>query len=189
MNSVLISIHPKYCELIANGKKTVEVRKTKPKLDVPFKCYIYMTAGYASYPVTINGEPYTCHNNGGMVVIGEFVCDKIYTIDKDSVGFSYNTDKEITYFEFAENVLDLHCCLTDKELNKYLGIFKGYAWHISDLVIYDKPKVLREFKPYNRKCEYSHLGYAIPNCKECHDCYVKRPPQSYMYVEELGVRV
>ena len=45
MKSVLISIQPKWCELIASGKKTVEVRKTKPKLETPFKCYIYCTQG------------------------------------------------------------------------------------------------------------------------------------------------
>ena len=43
MKSVLISIKPKWCELIVSGKKTVEVRKTKPKLETPFKCYIYCT--------------------------------------------------------------------------------------------------------------------------------------------------
>lgn len=43
MKSVLISIKPKWCELIAGGKKTIEVRKTKPKIDTPFKCYIYET--------------------------------------------------------------------------------------------------------------------------------------------------
>lgn len=43
MKSVLLSIKPKYCELIAKGKKTIEVRKSMPKLDTPFKCYIYMT--------------------------------------------------------------------------------------------------------------------------------------------------
>ena len=45
MKSVLISIQPKWCELIASGKKTVEVRKTKPKLETPFKVYIYCTQG------------------------------------------------------------------------------------------------------------------------------------------------
>jgi len=43
MESVLISIQPKWCELIASGKKTIEVRKTRPKLDTPFKVYIYCT--------------------------------------------------------------------------------------------------------------------------------------------------
>lgn len=41
--AVMLSIRPKWCEKIASGKKTVEVRKTRPKLDTPFKCYIYCT--------------------------------------------------------------------------------------------------------------------------------------------------
>ena len=45
MKSVLISIQPKWCELIASGEKTVEVRKTKPKIETPFKVYIYETKG------------------------------------------------------------------------------------------------------------------------------------------------
>lgn len=45
MKSILQSIKPQYCELIARGKKTIEVRKTRPKLDVPFKVYIYCTRG------------------------------------------------------------------------------------------------------------------------------------------------
>ena len=43
MKSVLLSIHPQWCELIANGRKTIEVRKTRPKIETPFKCYIYCT--------------------------------------------------------------------------------------------------------------------------------------------------
>lgn len=37
MKEVLFSIQPKWRELIANGKKTVEVRKTRPKIETPFK--------------------------------------------------------------------------------------------------------------------------------------------------------
>ena len=47
--SVLISIRPKWCELIASGEKTIEVRKTRPKPGTPFKCYIYCTAEGARY--------------------------------------------------------------------------------------------------------------------------------------------
>ena len=43
MKSVMLSIRPKWCEMIASGEKTIEVRKTKPKLETPFKCYIYCT--------------------------------------------------------------------------------------------------------------------------------------------------
>lgn len=52
--AVLLSVRPKWCELIANGKKTVEVRKTKPKAEPPFKCYIYCTKPSKKYQ-TISG--------------------------------------------------------------------------------------------------------------------------------------
>ena len=55
--AVLISIRPEWCEKIINGQKTIEVRKTRPKMDTPFKCYIYKCG---------NGK-----------VVGEFLCDQI----------------------------------------------------------------------------------------------------------------
>ena len=55
--AVLISIRPEWCEKIINGRKTIEVRKTRPKMNPPFKCYIYKCG---------NGK-----------VIGEFLCDEI----------------------------------------------------------------------------------------------------------------
>lgn len=39
--AVFISIRPKWCERIVSGMKTIEVRKTRPKMNTPFKCYIY----------------------------------------------------------------------------------------------------------------------------------------------------
>jgi len=57
--------------------------------------------------------------------------------------------------------------------------------HISDLLIYDQPKNLSDFKPWHRECKYDHLGLAIPKCESCHDCKVEKAPQSYMFVEEL----
>lgn len=171
MKSVLISIQPKWCELIASGKKTVEVRKTSPRLETPFKCYIYMTKGFASYPVTKNGAPMICHDNGGGHVIGEFVCDNI-----------------------GKGTSQMGSCLTMQEIGDYANGGDVYGWHISDLVIYDKPKELREF--YERcspllpcsGCDY--LKYTQVNANEWdYDCTVQglipitRPPQSWRYVE------
>ena len=88
MKAVLISIQPRFCELIASGEKTVEVRKTAPKLEAPFKVYIYCTKkkkpdeyGSIIFYKDPNG---ICVDNGegcsplltGMV-IGEFVCDRM----------------------------------------------------------------------------------------------------------------
>ncbi len=41
--AVLLSVRPKWCELIASGKKTVEIRKTRPKIETPFKCVVRIT--------------------------------------------------------------------------------------------------------------------------------------------------
>lgn len=170
MKAVLISIQPKWCELIASGKKTVEVRKSIPKLETPFKCYIYCTKGKTPYEsFGVNKKPVEC----GGYVIGEFVCDKIFDIC-----IEISKPDELPGYPFP-------CTgLTDKEILQYLGNGKaGYGWHISDLVIYDEPKPLSKFKKHNRICYYDHLGLATPKCKDCKGCQVERPPQSWCYVE------
>ena len=60
--AVMLSIRPKWCEKIASGEKTIEVRKTKPKLETPFKCYIYCTLPkypHEDFIATIQGHSFT----------------------------------------------------------------------------------------------------------------------------------
>lgn len=57
MKSVLISIRPKWCGLIASGRKLIEVRKTRPKIETPFKCYIYETKARSDMPTFVDGSP------------------------------------------------------------------------------------------------------------------------------------
>lgn len=170
MKSILISIKPKYCELIANGKKTIEVRKTKPNLKPPFKCYIYMTKS------NLVGDRKAYKDRLAGKVIGEFICDCIIPI---SITYS-DPNNRIAQKEFP------YTCLTDKEIMDYLGNGNlGYGWHISNLVIYDEPKELSEFKKYNRECWYADLGLAKRDCPECQnrECFLTQPPQSWCYVE------
>ena len=188
--AVLISIQPKWSELIASGKKTVEVRKTKPKLETPFKCYIYCTNDFSNHATKSRrnkfwiGEPINDMSKGRYIgngkVTGEFVCDRIFPI---SVYYD-NPNCKLALKEFP------YVCLTDKQIIDYLGNGKqGYGWHISDLKIYDKPKELGEFKKINRDCWYADLGLAKRDCPECKnkECFMSRPPQSWCYVEELSV--
>lgn len=168
--SVLLSIKPKYCELIASGKKTIEVRKTRPKIDTPFKCYIYMTAGNASYPVKINGVPMMCHNNGGKCIIGEFVCDTIIT------------DRTFGH----DPMFKALSCMNDAEIASYCTSNEMYGFHISDLVIYNKPKELREFRKFGVcPCGAKHILHCTENMSFCANRNLTRPPQSWGYVEEL----
>lgn len=174
--AVLISIRPKWCELIANGTKTVEVRKSRPKLHTPFKCYIYCTkdardpdrlfvlneqrrqeyGGLVAVCANLEERPeYHCVGNGK--VIGEFVCDSIYGLAP---------------LNHAPDDVEQQACLTREEIVWYLkGV--GYGWHISDLRIYDEARELSEFTGL-RNTRFGAAPYDI-----------KRPPQSWCYVEAM----
>lgn len=207
MKAVLISIRPQWCEKIASGEKTIEVRKTRPKLETPFKCYIYCTNGETvrtptrAYCKNIDGSIVYKQEIMNGKVIGEFTCDQIYEIQKRGIpeNFDYcylsldewgNDDIE------AEIKAISASCVSKKELNAY-GASKPvlYGWHISNLKLYDEPKKLSEFW---RDCpEFSELSTNCWNCENVRgdgdetDCdtdgrlYLCRPPQSWGYVEEL----
>ena len=175
MKAVLISIRQKWCELIASGKKTIEVRKTRPKIETPFKCYIYCTldGGIKGDILLKDGQvsKVVC----GMV-IGEFMCD----------GFDEFTPTEdgVTFKRFYA----LHrTCLSVAEIREYLCGKIGYGWHISDLKIYDKPRELSELY---HACDTGDK-VLCDNCDQrfnrfCNGRkYIKRAKQSLCYVEEV----
>lgn len=179
MKSVLISIRPKWCELIASGKKTVEVRRAKPNIDIPFKCYIYETKARSDMPTFVDEDGHVLYIVREQV-IGEFVCDCITGLRADNgIQTYYNRQKGT--------------CLSDAEIIKYAGGKKIYYWHISDLKVYDKPRELSEF---GRGCDAENIGEI--HCRDCKklvsfdDCCevmckpLNRPPQSWCYVEELS---
>ena len=118
MKSVLISIRPKWCELIASGKKTIEVRKTYPKPPPPFKCYIYCTKDARNADKLLVPTEYHFRCYGA--VIGEFVCDLI--------GLCHGADVPSS-------------CVPIEELKKYANGKMLARWHISDVKIYDKPRL------------------------------------------------
>ena len=155
MKSVLISIRPEWVEKILAGKKTLEVRKNRPKLEAPFRCYIYCTyngghlAGLKGF---LNGT-----------VVAEFTCNRIDCVDIPYPAYSGELDK---------HWMDGSCC-TYWQLHRYFYHDNAYFWHISNLKIYDTPKQLSKFTGLWK----TKFGYA-PN-------EVKRPPQSWCYVEEL----
>ena len=130
--AVLISIRPKWCEKIANGKKTIEVRKTKPKLETPFKCYIYCTLPKYPHEDFIATDYPRPQFYGGGKVIGEFTCDRIYKIDKDSTDFLFKFGRLSVYKQAAEEKCGLCVAMTDDELHGYLGHCQGSALNCKD---------------------------------------------------------
>ena len=174
--AVMLSIRPKWVEKIANGEKTIEVRKTRPKLATPFKCYIYCTQPKYPHEDFISTDYPKPQFYGGGKVIGEFTCERIFPINIFDNGSIQNW-----LFEHMER-----SCLTYEELADYIGNGRtGYGWHISDLRIYDTPRDLGEFQRATDPCDSCHAEYTW----ECTDCEklggdIKRPPQSWCYVEE-----
>lgn len=168
MKSVLISIQPKWCELIASGKKTVEVRKTKPKLETPFKVYIYCTKN--TFDIRYSDSAKDWQKNACGKVIGEFVCDRIDTYDDDTIhAFSHEDYSKWNDFGLENS------CIHPEDFERYANDNWLYGWHISNLVIYDKPRELGEF---------------LVSGNQTYDCpplvKLKRPFQSWGYVESLG---
>lgn len=168
MKAILLSIQPKWCELIASGRKTVEVRKTKPKLETPFKVYIYMTKG-KWYK---NNKKKWQHGSGK--VIGEFVCD------------TFITDRTFGH----DALLKAAACMSDVEAAVYCTNNEMYGWHISELVIYDKSLLLSDFKPpcdgFDKRCQVSCAKITIDGKSRCTRRQFTRPPQSWCYVAELA---
>ena len=170
--AVMLSIRPKWCEKIASGEKTIEVRKTRPKLETPFKCYIYETQGW------VEKDGIMAFRLGGRV-IGEFTCDRIFPINVFNNGSIQNW-----LFEHMER-----SCLTYEELAGYIGNGRtGHGWHISDLVIYDEPKELTEFHTWKKCKSCSKSGCESTACIYDENCMVPvaitKAPQSWCYVEE-----
>lgn len=199
MVAILMSVQPKYCELIARGDKTRELRKTKPKIATPFKVYVYCTK-----PVDVWG---LCRDEYGVgllhrsnfpiakskgldiihgAVIGEFICDEITDYPYEQ----YNDGEHVMPYGELERL-----CLDGIEVYDYLRTEDGYGWHITDFKLYDKPRALGELlhecngvcvdTKKKIKCERIMVdGFSCNGLKP-----ITKPPQSWCYVEERSISV
>ncbi|MBQ7818621.1 MAG: hypothetical protein IJ341_02870 [Bacteroidales bacterium] len=198
MKSVLLVASPENCALMANGKKTIDVKKSKPKVDTPFKGYIYCTKDKKIKFWTGKRYSYSddhSHNLfdrcGNGKVIGEFICDKIY---------QYTTMNFKEGVDISDEDMERMSCLSLEELSRYesgavndfcLSYYGLFGWHITELIIYVQPKALTQFfKPCKHSFDIDRCG----KCKnlsyndlgiECCDRRIIRPPQSWCYVESL----
>jgi predicted transcriptional regulator len=176
MIAVLISIRPKWCEKIISGEKTIEVRKTRPKLIPQFKCYIYCTLPKYPHEDFIATDYPRPQFYGGGKVIGEFTCNRVTNLFSNS-----------RFWLDEDDVL--HTCLSAAEMRKYANGANGlYGWHISNLKIYDTPKELIEFHTWKKCKSCNKSGYESTACIYDENCIIPaaitKAPQSWCYVEE-----
>ena len=165
MKAVMLSLRPQWCEKIFNERKSIEVRKSRPSLDMPFKVYVYQTkhkGGKAIVSEVLNSV------YGGGKVIGSFVCDRITCCQ---AYYGESGEKHLTNL-FGDEVKS--ACLTEHEMFDYIvGKDKkegtGWLLHITEPKLFDKPRELSEFMLGG-----GWIAGRFP---------ITRPPQSWCYVE------
>ena len=164
----------------------------------PREVYIYCTKlvpyGYGcmfdelskKYETTFCNDGKDLPNLTGKVV-AKFTLNKVEEIywkqdlSNPYVSDNYNLETDT----LKEWELRNKSCLESEELEDYLGFddseFKalGYAWHIDNLVIFDKPKEISEFLCFGKSLNYKGIK-TYPNFHR-----LTKAPQSWCYVEEL----
>lgn len=184
MKSVLMSIRPQWCNKIFDGEKTIEVRKTRPLIDMPFKVFVYQTKirfkvrdwqeNFQTIVFTPNGGA----EDGNGKVIGSFVCDDIIS--------DWHGEHSDEFVKYALLSLD--------EQKKYGGNKPLYGWHITEPKLFEFCRDIREFAVYGR-CAQECSEYDIcmkyddeetrVECPDFAKVPLKRAPQSWCYVEEI----
>lgn len=154
MKAIMVNVSPSICERVTDRDRacTILVKKSMPKIEGPFKCYIYCTE--KDYDKTFGVDKFMhkvfLDSKGKQKVIGEFICDQIT---------QYNCDR---YFQeyFVAGYIGAYMplremSLTQKDLMEYGKGESLYGWHISNLTIYDEPKELTEFfTPIGKRPSY-----------------------------------
>ena len=162
--AILISIKPEWVETILNGEQTIEIRKSMPKCDLPIDVYIYCTKGKdllrqvsCYYPkqkkrtfnYKIINEDYNTNKIVNGKVVAKFTLNKVEWVACEDLGYRkifFTETKED--FSYVANMTDdqLSDYFSNKQLKK--GNVVGYAWHIENLQIFDKPMELNQFEKY-----------------------------------------
>lgn len=144
MKAILMSDRPEWVVKILNGEKPIEIRKTMPKCELPIDVYIHCTKNGVviekdcglGFPEPINGK-----------VVAKFTLRKIDKLEMEN-----------PYEGRTRTFLD-EACVTIGEARGYAGgehprYNPLYAWHISDLIIFDEPKELNQFQKVGTLAAY-----------------------------------
>ena len=170
MKAIMISIKPKYVAKILNGEKTIEIRKTMPKCDLPIDVYIYCT----------KDKPYLA--NAAELFTGKYAC-----ISNDEVSYKEHNlnGKVVAKFTLKRiKTSDMtNClqgsCLSYYEVSEYTKGKEFYGWVIDNLEIFDKPKELSEFNHWtDKKIQWYSVGEKVKVMVS-----LTKAPQNYCYVE------
>jgi len=204
MTSILLSVRPEWLAKILNGEKTVEIRKSVPKL--PCEVYLYCTKKEYTLMVTRKGEmnmvgdilekpefikmPETMrHFNSPLFYSAGKVVAKFTLKEADKITYAYMNDVtaggevlesgSVAYYITNGQLKSArlrYCDLMDYGNGKTL-----YAWHITNLVIFEKPMELWQFNQKGFPQSTDYVLYENNQARYYH--HITRAPQSWMRVE------
>ena len=163
--AVMLSVRGKWISKMAKGAKVEEVRKFRPSIEPPYKCYLYCSLAGDTFML---GD---CPGNGH--VVGEFICNAVNEYGRSS--------RDIARLSSLS-------CVPMSDLHHYFGRRATiYGWHVSELLIYDKPLPITTFNrpcPNRLRCESCAMYQA--NSEVCGNrARIMQAPQSWCYVEEV----
>lgn len=204
MKAILISIKPEWVAKILNGEKTIEVRKTAPKCELPIEVYIYCTKKEDIWRIVrLDGDEFVCEKyplneiqwksineeySAKGKIVAKFTLRKVEDVLRVEGPYLRNTlmsdyrTKSLVPSAFYDAA-----CLSPLEIVRYGNVGKPlFAWHIEDLVIFDRPRMLCEFHTNVKKEPPEEL--LCPECGKPMEYYeykyLKKAPRSWCYVEE-----
>ena len=114
MEAVLLSIQKKYLDKILSGEKTIEIRKTRPNVSLPFTVFFYETAA----------------DDGAKRVLASGICDDIEVfrcIDNLTAFIAGSVTEQMETFSRVG-------CISQQDLYEYgRDCANLYGWHISHI--------------------------------------------------------
>lgn len=166
MKAIMISIKPEYSCKILTREKTIEIRKTIPKCELPINVYIYVTKEKPYlFKYFFNGDVW---NYETSYCKEEFIDEEPTELNgKIIASFTLNKCNYISTLWFIKEDIQEDIkgsCLSNREFMNYVTNNRTkkrknvYSWEIDDLKILDKPMELSDFG-------------------------LKKAPQSWCYVE------
>lgn len=199
--AVLVNLSSTDCMNIATGDQRAFLEKSRPNITMPFKVYIccsefgtpvfgndksFVTDSFKLLKIEKDFERTSGMHKWNGKVIGEFICNDVAKLTDRISHISVEGPEERDVNEVLIDICDCRSRLfhfLEFECNK----MRGYAWYISKLKFYDKPKEISDFcKP-----DYKHNGFGNWVWKQgsfltqapTNWCYVK----DWFYSEEGGV--
>ena len=201
MRSILLKASSTECALLLNGDLSILVRKINinSKCELPIDVYLYCTKEkpYLSridddkFELTLIEKPFTegyvkDFNTLNGKIVAKFTLTKVEHLYEYQVD-GYGSDYEIASESLKEEELLEKCCLSYSALCDYLGdINNGYAWFIDtdSLVIFDKPKELKDFRYYWCGSAWQKEGCHGMYCDFCEKFArpLNKAPKTFYYV-------